>query len=167
MVATPSAKSATSRPSVRPRRLRSFSTASSLCPLKVAQDETSEVNTRWFSLRVTREGNIFTPAVGFGDFLNLVAFQVVALQNQAVVLFASLENPADIYGGQVDPGWRGQLGESLEEWLPAHGTAVDVERDAVHPGEHHAGVTQLAKSLPAANPSGLRRLLRPIVSQSA
>src|ERR1039457_621775 len=62
MVATPSAKSATSRPSARPRRLRSFSTASSLCPLKVAQDETSEVNTRWFSLRVTREGNIFTPA---------------------------------------------------------------------------------------------------------
>lgn len=109
----------------------------------------------------------FGPAVGFGDLLDFVAFKVVALQNHAIVLFASFENAADVDRGQVDLGWRGQFGEGLEKWLATHGTAMDVECDAVHPGKNHAGVAQLTEPLPASDPGGLRSFLRSIVGQPA
>ena len=55
----------------------------------------------------------FGPAVGFGDFLDFVAFEVVTLQNHAVVLLAGFENAADIDTGEIHPGRSGEFGKSL------------------------------------------------------
>jgi hypothetical protein len=55
----------------------------------------------------------FGPAVGFRDFLDFVAFEVVTLQNHAVVLLAGFENATDIDACEIDSGRRGEFGKSL------------------------------------------------------
>src|ERR1700731_1130508 len=52
----------------------------------------------------------FGPAMGARDFLDLVAFQVVALQHHAVVLLASFQNTAHVDGREVDLRRRSKLG---------------------------------------------------------
>jgi hypothetical protein len=55
----------------------------------------------------------------------------------------------------------------LQERLTAHAAAMDIERDAIHPGQHHVLIAQLAQAFPAFDPCGLRRLLSGIVRQAA
>jgi hypothetical protein len=103
------------------------------------------------------------PAMGARYFLDLVAFQIMALQDHAVILFASFQNAADVNGREVNFGRGGKFGERLQERFATHTTTMDIKRDAVHPSQNHVGIAQLTKPFPALHPRSLRSFLRCVI----
>ena len=82
--------------------------------------------------------------MGSRDLLNLVAFQIVPRENHTIVLLAGFQNSPDIDRGQIDSRWGWKLWQSLKEGFTAHATSVNVQRDTVHPSQHHVLIPQLA-----------------------
>jgi hypothetical protein len=84
------------------------------------------------------------------------------LQENPVAWPADLQNPGDINRRQVDTRLSTKFRERLVCGLASKDAAVDIQRDAVHPGPDEAVISKLAQAFPSASPGGLSHLPCPV-----
>jgi hypothetical protein len=82
----------------------------------------------------------FRPAMLGSDLPDFEPIQIVALEDNAILLPAALKNPSDVNRGKIDFRRRRDFRQCLHWRLASQEAPVNVQRDAVHPRQHHAGI---------------------------
>jgi len=84
-------------------------------------------------------------------------------QDQAVFGFTESQDPVHIDRRQVELRSSRQLGQRLMKWF-APDTAIGVQRNRIHPSDHHALIPKLSQTFPTLCPCCLRGFLRRIAA---
>ncbi len=82
------------------------------------------------------------------------------LQKRAVAGAADFEDARHIYRGKIDHRRSAHLRKNMPRaFVPAH-SAINIERDGIHPGDHQLLVPKLREAFPAFGPRGLTDFAR-------